>query len=192
MKRVDRYLIREMIVPFLIGQAAVVLMLTGTVFYNNADTFLNYAIPAKGVAKIAFFFMPYLVNLTMPVAMAIAASLTVSRLARDSEITAMRAAGISLKRIFMPIFAVGVGMSIADFYFGEKILPWSNRQYVKSMTDLSRDIKFLVPQERQVVQSQDKRYTAYVGRMSRSAAGNRADLYDVWFWISNTPGTVGG
>src|SRR6266481_558582 len=118
MKRLDRYLVREMIVPFLIGQGAVVLMLTGTVLYNNADTFLNYGIPAKGVAKIAFFFMPYLVNLTMPVAMAIAASLTVSRLARDSELTAMRAAGISLKRIFLPIFVAGIALSVLDFYFG--------------------------------------------------------------------------
>ena len=73
MKRLDRYLAREMIVPFLIGQGAVVLMLTGTVLYNNADTFLNNEIPALAVVKIAFYFLPYLINLTMPVAMAIAA-----------------------------------------------------------------------------------------------------------------------
>jgi lipopolysaccharide export system permease protein len=67
MKKLDRYLLREMIVPFLIGQGAVVLMLTGTVLYNNADSFLNYGIPASGVIKIALYFMPYLMNLTMPV-----------------------------------------------------------------------------------------------------------------------------
>src|SRR5205807_4440443 len=39
MKRLDRYLVREMFIPFLIGQCAVVLMLTGTVLYNNAATF---------------------------------------------------------------------------------------------------------------------------------------------------------
>ena len=39
-----------MFVPFLIGQGAVVLMLTGTVLYNNADTFLNNEIPALAVA----------------------------------------------------------------------------------------------------------------------------------------------
>src|SRR5688500_15180569 len=124
MKRLDRYIVREMVVPFLIGQGAVVLMLTGTVLYNNANVFINYEIPAIGVAKIAFYFLPYLIHLTMPVAMAVAASLTVARLSRDSEITAMRAAGISLKRIFVPIFILGILLSIGDFYFGEKVVPW--------------------------------------------------------------------
>ena len=191
MKRLDRYLVREMVVPFLIGQCAVVMMLTGTVLYNNAETFLNFGIPALGVAKIALYFIPYLVNLTMPVAMAVAASLTVSRLTRDSEITAMRAAGISLKRIFLPVFIVGVALSVADFYFGEKVVPWSNQQYERTMTDLSRNLKFLVPQERQVVQSVDKKYTAYVGRMEMSAQGHRAKVHDVLFIESSTPGNIG-
>src|SRR5205085_10345656 len=151
-----------MVIPFLIGQGAVVLMLTGTVLYNNADQFLNFHIPAVGIVKVAFFFLPYLINLTMPVAMAIAASLAVSRLARDSEITVMRAAGISLKRIFLPVFIVGFLLSIGDFYFAERVVPWSNQKYEETMSQLSRELRFLVPQERQVVQSTDKRYTAYV------------------------------
>ncbi len=192
MTRLDRYMLREMVVPFLIGQSAVVLMLTGTVLYNNANTFLTYQIPALGVVKIAFFFLPYLVNLTMPVAMAVAASLTVSRLARDSEITAMRAAGISLKRIFLPVFAAGLAVSLLDFYFGEKVVPWSNRQYEQTMSSLSRSLKFLVPQAGQVVQSADKRYTAYVGRMELAGQGHVAHVHDVWFWTTSTPGAGAG
>lgn len=192
MKRLDRYLVREMVVPFLIGQCAVVLMLTGTVLYNNADTFLSYGIPAMGVIKIALYFMPYLVNLTMPVAMAVAASLAVSRLSRDSEITSMRAAGISLKRIFLPVFMVGVAISLGDFYFGERIVPWSNQQYERTMNELSRNLRFFVPKERQVVQSPDKKYTAYVGSMDIQGSGNRAKLKDVYFWITDSPGVVSG
>lgn len=164
MKRLDRYLAREMIVPFLIGQGAVVLMLTGTVLYNNADTFLNNEIPALAILKIAFYFLPYLVNLTMPVAMAIAASLTVSRLARDSEITVMRAAGISLKRIFLPMFVVGLFVSVADFYFGERVVPWANQQFEKTMTSLSFSKGFR-PQPGQVIQSPDQKITASIGGM---------------------------
>src|SRR5262249_15906765 len=116
-----------------------------------ADTFLSYGIPAMAVIKIALYFMPYLVNLTMPVAMAVAASLAVSRLSRDSEITAMRAAGISLKRIFFPVLVTGFAVSLGDFYFGEQIVPWSNRQYEHTMNELSRNLKFFVPKERQMV-----------------------------------------
>lgn len=177
MKRIDLYMAREMIVPFLIGQGAVVLMLTGTVLYNNADTFLNYRIPAQGVARIAFYFLPYLVSLTMPVATAIAASLAVSRLARDSEITVMRASGISLRRIFLPIWAAGLLLSVGDFAFGERVVPWATRQYERTMSQLSRSMPFLAPRERQVVQSPDRKYTVYIGRMALE--GGRALLYDV-------------
>src|SRR2546423_5450158 len=177
MKRLDLYLVREMFVPFLIGQGAVVFMLTGTVLYNNADTFLNMEIPALAVTKIAFYFQPYLVNLTMPVAMAIAASLTVSRLARDSEITVMRAAGISLKRIFLSLFVLGLLVSLGDFYFGERIVPWANQQFERTMSSLSFSKGFR-PQPGQVVQSPDQKFTASIGSMELHP-DNTARMYNV-------------
>src|SRR5690348_9173230 len=98
MKILTRYLLREMFVPFLIGQAAIVMMLTGSVLYNNANLFLQFQVPVAYVTRLSLYFIPFLVNMTMPVAMAVAASLAVSRLSRDSEITVMRAAGVSLVR----------------------------------------------------------------------------------------------
>lgn len=186
MKRLDRYFYREMIIPFLIGQAAVVLMLTGTVLYNNANYFLNYRIPALGVLKITFYFMPYLVHLTMPVAMALTASLAVSRLTRDSEITVMRAAGISLKRIFLPVFVIGILISLGDFYLGETIVPWANAQYNRTTRELTRDVRTLVPQARQVVQSPDRKYMLYVGRLEDRKP--RARLYDVLIMVHDLRG----
>jgi lipopolysaccharide export system permease protein len=179
MKRLDRYLIREMIVPFLIGQGAVVLMLTGTVLYNNADVFIQAHIPALGVLKIATYFLPYLISLTMPVAMAIAASLLVSRLARDTEITVMRAAGISLKRIFLPIFAIGLFLSFVDFYFGERVVPWSNQQYERTISDLSRSSQVFVPQAQQFIQSKDRKYMAFIETIQLQPNSNKATLFNV-------------
>src|SRR5579862_4414943 len=129
MKILTRYLLREMVVPFLIGQAAIVMMLTGSVLYNNANLFLQYQVPVSFVVRLALYFIPFLIHMTMPVAMAVAASLAVSRLSRDSEITVMRASGISLVRIFMPIFVTGLIVSIGDFYFGEYAVPVSMEKF---------------------------------------------------------------
>src|SRR6266849_3682879 len=125
MKLLDRYLLREMVVPFLIGQAAIVLMLIGTVLYNNASVLLLNQVPLRFVVRMVLYFLPFLIHMTMPVAMAVGASLAVSRLGRDSEITVMRAAGASLIRIFMPIFVLGITVSVGDFFFGELIVPLS-------------------------------------------------------------------
>ncbi|MEP6755685.1 MAG: LptF/LptG family permease [Chthonomonadales bacterium] len=179
MKRLDRYLVREMIIPFLIGQGAVVLMLTGTVLYNNADIFLTAHIPVLGILKVAAYFIPYLVSLTMPVAMAIAASLLVSRLARDTEITVMRAAGISLRRIFLPLTMLGLALSIVDFYFGEQVVPWSNRKYEQTITELSRATNIFTPQSQQVIQSKDRKLTAYIEGLQLQPNSNKALLTNV-------------
>ncbi len=177
MKTLDRYLIRELIIPSLIGQFAVVLMLTGTVLYNNAGIFLSYHIAASDVARVVVYFLPYLIHMTMPVATAIAASLAVSRLTRDSEITVMRSSGISLKRIFLPIFIIGLVLSVLDFFLGENLVPLSNRQMEATLASISRNLHYLVPQERTWVESPDHRYIAYVGRMV--LAKNGVQTYNV-------------
>src|SRR5947199_7219490 len=122
MRLLDRTLLREMIVPFLIGQAAIVLMLIGSVLYNNATVLLMNQVPLVYVAKLILYFLPFLIHMTMPVAMAVGASLAVSRLGRDSEITVMRASGASLVRIFMPFFLTGLVVSVGDFFFGELVV----------------------------------------------------------------------
>jgi LPS export ABC transporter permease LptG len=189
LKRLDRYMLREMGAPFLVGQAAVAVMLTGTVLYNNADTFINYSIPAMGIAKIAFYFLPYLISLTMPVAVAIGSSLMVSRMARDSEITVMRAAGISLRRIFLPVIFLGLVFSGFDFWFGEKVVPAANVAFEKTLSALSRNIQFLVPTANQFVQSPDKKYGVMVGSIQPHKDGT-ATLSNVLVTIYGPAGSL--
>jgi lipopolysaccharide export system permease protein len=140
-----------MAVPFLIGQCAIVMMLTGSVLYNNANLFVQFQVPFVMVFRLALFFIPFLINMTMPVAMAVAASLAISRLSRDSEITVMRAAGISLFRIFLPVFCCGLVISVADFYFGEFVVPGSIVKYEQVLGQLETQFKNLMPLAGQTV-----------------------------------------
>jgi lipopolysaccharide export LptBFGC system permease protein LptF len=165
MKILTRYLLREMVVPFLIGQCAIVMMLTGSVLYNNANLFLQYQIPVSYVVRLALYFIPFLIHMTMPVAMAVAASLAVSRLGRDSEITVMRASGISLVRIFWPIFVTGLIVSIGDFYFGEYVIPPTILRYQAVIGELPSQISRLTPPAGQYIVSSDQRYVIGVHSM---------------------------
>jgi lipopolysaccharide export LptBFGC system permease protein LptF len=165
MKLLDRYLVREMVVPFLIGQAAIVLMLTGTVLYNNAELFLANQIPVADVARLVLYFLPFLVHMTMPVAMAVAASLAISRLGRDSEITVMRSAGVSLIRIFLPIFLTGLIVSGADFYFGEYVVPAAMTQFNAVRAEIPMHLKRLMPATGQYIISSDQSFALFVQSM---------------------------
>lgn len=165
MKLLDRSLLREMIVPFLIGQAAIVLMLIGSVLYNNATVLLMNEVPLEYVARIILYFIPFLIHMTMPVAMAVGASLAVSRLGRDSEITVMRAAGASLVRIFMPFFVVGLLVSVGDFFFGELVVPLSVQRLEAVLAEIPNHIPKLQPQAGEWIISNDKSYAIYVNTM---------------------------
>src|SRR5205807_4193214 len=145
MKLLDRYILREMVVPFLIGQAAIVLLLTGSVLYNNADVLLQNQVPAVYVVRMILYFIPFLIHMTMPVAMAVGASLAVSRLGRDSEITVMRASGASLVRIFMPVFILGLIASVGDFFFGELVVPLSVQRMEAVLAEIPNHLPKLKP-----------------------------------------------
>ncbi len=158
-------MIREMLVPFLIGQGAIVLMLIGSVLYNNATIFLENQVPIHFIVRIVLFFIPFLIHMTMPVAMAVAASLAVSRLGRDSEITVMRAAGVSLVRIFMPVFVVGALASVGDFMFGEYVVPLARTRMDTVIGELPSHLPRLQPQVGQWMISPDNAYAIYVSSM---------------------------
>ena len=165
MKQIDRNMVREMLVPFLIGQGAIVLMLIGSVLYNNATVFLENQVPIHFIVRIVLFFIPFLVHMTMPVAMAVAASLAVSRLGRDSEITVMRAAGVSLVRIFMPVFVVGAMASVGDFMFGEFVVPMARTKMDSVIGELPNHLPRLQPQAGQWLIAPDNAYAIYVSSM---------------------------
>jgi len=167
MKLIDRYLLREMIVPFLIGQGAIVLMLTGSVLYNNANVLLMNQIPMVYIAKMVLYFLPFLIHMTMPVAMAVAASLMVSRLGRDSEITVMRSAGISLRRVFRIVFIMGFLVSVGDFFFGEYVVPHSVKRLDAVVQEMAINIPNLRPQSGQFIVSSDQAYAIYVENMTQ-------------------------
>jgi lipopolysaccharide export system permease protein len=166
-KLLDRYLLREMVVPFLIGQGAIVLLLTGSVLYNNADVLMANQVPLRFIVRMVLYFIPFLVHMTMPVAMAVAASLAVSRLGRDSEITVMRASGVSLARIFLPIFLTGLVISVGDFFFGEFIVPKSVEKFQGVLDEIPTQLKTLAPIPGQWITSADNNYTINVRTLLR-------------------------
>jgi lipopolysaccharide export system permease protein len=127
MKKLDVYMIRELIVPFLIGTFAVVLMFQANEYIALAKLFNLDNIPKKAVFQFILYLTPSYMNLTLPVGMALASSLAMSRIARESELTAFRAAGARVMRVIAPIAAFGVLVSIGNFYLVERVIPQATK-----------------------------------------------------------------
>ncbi|AIE86707.1 LptF/LptG family permease [Fimbriimonas ginsengisoli] len=124
MKKLDVYLLREMMVPFLIGTIAVVLMFQANTYIFLAKTLPNLeTVPKKAIFQYIYFQTPQYLNMTLLVGMALGSSLALSRLARESELTAIRASGVRILRSLYPVVAFGILVGIGNFYLAEKIMP---------------------------------------------------------------------
>ncbi|MCS7301074.1 MAG: LptF/LptG family permease [Fimbriimonadales bacterium] len=129
--RLDRYIAREMLTPLGIGVCAILLMLIGNLLFNYAPWFFNYGVPVAAVAQMVLYYTPYLLVLSLPVGAAVGTALTVNRLTRDSEITVLRMAGVSLRRIFAPMMLIGALLSGVNFALNEYLVPPSMQQFNK-------------------------------------------------------------
>ncbi|HLK16201.1 MAG TPA: LptF/LptG family permease [Fimbriimonadaceae bacterium] len=129
MKRLDRYVIRELLVPFLIGTLAVVLMFDINMVMAYTKQFDISNIPKLALFQMILYKTPYWMNMTLPVGMSLGASLAMSRLARESELTAMRTAGARVLRVIAPIAAFGVLVAIGDYLMVEKVMPGAERKF---------------------------------------------------------------
>jgi len=126
--RLDRYVIREMIVPFLIGTVAVVLMFQINAYMFMAKTYNLERIPLTAIIQYIMFKTPEYMKMTLPVGTSLAAALTITRIARDSELTAMRAAGARILRVVAPVAAFGFLVAVGNFLLVERVIPEATRR----------------------------------------------------------------
>lgn len=128
MKILDRYMVTALGGPFLFGLASFTLLFVAGEILNIARLVSQEHASLIAAAKYFVYTLPGTLVLTFPMSMLLAVLLAMSRLSGDSEITAMRASGISLYRIAAPMIAVGVAASLVGLWFQELIVPAASLQ----------------------------------------------------------------
>ena len=133
MRTLDRYLLSEMIPPFIVGISVVIGMLVGNTLFALLNLIFKNDLWGF-IPRLIIFNIPSLLVLTLPVGTALAAALAVNRWARDSEITPIRMAGVPLRRVFLPIFCVGLFASLFSFWIGEHVVPRAQVEFQKTQS----------------------------------------------------------
>ncbi len=138
MKILSRYVIRQHAAPFLFSFAA----LTGFMLLNQIarrlEQLVGKGLPWTVVVEYFILTIPFLVAMTISMSVLVAVLHTFSRLARDSEITAFRAGGISLGQLVRPVLAAATLVAVVAFLFGDQILPRTNHRLRTLMTAIGR------------------------------------------------------
>jgi len=123
---VHRYILGQFLVTFtLCVLASTSLFLVFDFFERMRVFFREDSSPIQAITYILFK-IPLIVHFMTPVAVLIATLLSIGKLSQNSEITAMRACGISIFWLAKPLLAAGLAISMLMFIAGETVVPWAS------------------------------------------------------------------
>lgn len=124
MSRLDRYISSGFAPLLLGGMGAFLVVLVGVDILPRAIRWIiDDAVPVSIAAEVFFLKLPSIVPLTMPMAVMFASLMVVATLASHGELLALRAAGISMVRVALPVVVIGFIVSLVAFAFYEGISP---------------------------------------------------------------------
>ena len=128
MKILDRYVGGKFLSAALFSVLAFLVIFVVVDVIERLDTFIDKNVPVMTVVRYYVLYAPYIVILTLPVAMLLASLFSISSLSRHQELAAMKAAGVSLYRILIPLFVMAFLVSLSTMLFGEFLIPYTNEQ----------------------------------------------------------------
>jgi lipopolysaccharide export system permease protein len=126
MSILDRYVGGKFLAAAIFSILAFFVIFVVVDIIEHLDTFIDKHVPILTVARYYLFYAPYIIILTLPVAILLASLFSISSLSRHHELAAMKAAGLSLYRVLLPVFLVGFLASLLCMAFGEFVVPYAN------------------------------------------------------------------
>ena len=124
----DRYLLRQFAttLAFAVGTFLALSLVVDII--EHLDSFLDQHATGGAILRYYLYSIPaYLVLPVMPVATLMATLFSLGLLARQNEIVAMKAAGVSLYRLVFPLYLFALGIAVTMTAFGEWVVPAANR-----------------------------------------------------------------
>lgn len=124
-KKIDLYLLKNFLVLFLATFFICIFILLMQFLWMHVKDLVGKGVEISVLAEFFVYAVMSVVPLALPLAILLASLISFGNLGEKFELTAMKAAGISLFRILRPLFVAIVCISVGAFYFSDHILPRS-------------------------------------------------------------------
>jgi len=123
---IDRYLIREYLIYLGYGLLVGAVLFAVVDIFQTLDRFLRLKPPLHLILERLLYRVPAELYRGLPIVILVATIFLFLSLARAHELTALKAAGVSLYRVSRPVLLLAVGVSAASVLFQESLLPVLN------------------------------------------------------------------
>jgi len=130
---IDRYILRQIAIPAVLAAAVVTVVVLGGMVQKEVVEVLRDLPLARfslsDIAELSVYALPSLASYIIPITYLLGLMMTFGRMARDSEITALKAAGLPLKRLVLPVIAMGALLSVLTFVVFDQGQPWAVKKF---------------------------------------------------------------
>ena len=138
LNKLDRYLINQFWIILSIAILGFLSIFMVVDLIENLDRFMDNKVPSPIVFRYYVYTLPYFISIGLPMAVLISTVFSLGSMVKRNEWTAMKASGISLYRIALPLVICGVLLSGISFLLDNKLVAYGNekrfeidRDYVK-------------------------------------------------------------
>ena len=138
MRILPSYILRQHLVPFLLGFGVVTFVFEMDVLFDYLDLVINRGVPAPAVIQLFALSLGFVIALSVPCAVLIATLMTFGRLSQDNEITALRAAGVHLFRAMLPPLGAAAVLALGLTLFNNYVYPDANHAFASLLVDIGR------------------------------------------------------
>lgn len=184
MRILTRYLLRVHLGPFLFALFALTSLLFVNVIARRFPELAGKGLPMAVIMEVFVLSLPHIIALTLPMAVLVAVLYAFSQLAADNEITALKASGVNLISLVIPLVGAGAVLAAFMVYFNDRILPETNHDLKLLLMDVNRKSPTLQLKEQVIneIQTRDlqTRYflqAAQIDRMTNRMRG--VVIYDL-------------
>src|SRR2546429_516228 len=137
-RTISRYLLRQHVAPLVFALAALTSLMLIQQVAKQLSGLLGKGLPPGVIAEVFVLSLPFIVAVTLPMAVLVAVLHVFTRLAGDNEMTALQAGGVSVARVVAPVLAGATGVALLSFLWNDQLLPRTNHQLRTLQVDIAR------------------------------------------------------
>ncbi len=173
--KLDRYILRSILNPLAIALCIAAMLLTLERMLRLFDFVLDKNGPVDVVWQMLGYLLPHYLGLALPLGLFIGILMAFRGLSMSSELDAITASGVSMKRLLVPVFALTTLLMIIDFILVSYLQPYAQYRYRQLWFEVSSGALGITVPAGEFVQVADG-VTMFVG----STQGNSDRLKDIF------------
>ena len=133
-----RYLIRQHLAPLAFAVGALTALMLLNQVAKQFGQLVGKGLSGTVIAEVFFLSIPFIVAVTLPMAVLVAVLHAFTRMGGDSEITALQAGGIGVRHMLRPVLGGALLVSLLSLVWSDQLLPRANHRLRTLLTDIQR------------------------------------------------------